>query len=65
VKINGYDESGTTALHFAASSSNVFAAGHFIEMGAKPNLFNNTGHSPLYLAAEISNTEMTDLLLEV
>jgi hypothetical protein len=62
VKINGYDESGTTALHFAASSSNVFAAGHFIEMGAKPNLFNNTGHSPLYLAAEISNTEMIYLI---
>lgn len=59
VKINGYDESGTTALHFAV------AADHLIKIGATPNFFNTDGHSLLHLAAEILNTEMTDLLLEV
>jgi ankyrin repeat protein len=53
VKINGYDESGTTALHFAASASNVFVAGHFIEMGETLNLLNNKGSSPLHVAVEI------------
>jgi ankyrin repeat protein len=64
VDIDGCDEHGRTALHFAAASSNVVAARHLIKMGATPNFFNNDGHSPLHLAAEISNTEMIDLLLE-
>lgn len=51
VKIDGCDESGRTALHLAAASSNVVAAKHLIKMGAKPNLFDSHGRSPLHLAA--------------
>jgi len=35
VDIDGRDEQGKTALHFAAHSSNVIAARHLIKMGAK------------------------------
>jgi hypothetical protein len=48
VDIDGCDDYGTTALHFAVHSSNVVAARHLIKMGEKPNLFNNDGHSPLH-----------------
>jgi ankyrin repeat protein len=64
VKIDGCDECGRTALHFATPSSNVVAARHLIKRGATPNLTDSDGHSPLHLAAEISNTEMINLLLE-
>jgi ankyrin repeat protein len=52
VDIDGCDESGTTALQFAAYSSNVVAARHLIKKGEKPNLINNDGHSPLHSAPE-------------
>lgn len=67
VEIDGCDEHGQTALHFAAASANVVAARHLInmpKMGAKPNLFDSHGNSPLHFAAEISNTDMIDLFLE-
>jgi ankyrin repeat protein len=51
VKIDGCDESGRTALHFAAASSNIVAARHLIQMGANPNLPDSHGRSPLHLAA--------------
>ncbi|EFX73204.1 hypothetical protein DAPPUDRAFT_253433 [Daphnia pulex] len=65
VEIDGCDESGKTALHFAAHSSNVITARHLIKMGATPNLFDSNGHSPLHSAAyHCNNTEMIDLLLK-
>jgi hypothetical protein len=51
VKIDGRDESGRTALHLAAASSNVVAARHLIRRGAKPNLLDSHGLSPLHVAA--------------
>jgi hypothetical protein len=51
VEIDGRDESGRTALHFAAASSNVVAAGNLIEMEANPNLPDSHGRCPLHLAA--------------
>jgi ankyrin repeat protein len=51
VKINDCDESGRTALHFAAASSNAIAAGHLIKMEADPNLLDSHGRSPIQVAA--------------
>jgi ankyrin repeat protein len=63
VDIDGCDESGKTALHFAAHSSNVAAARHLIKMGATPNLFDRHGNSPLHSAAyHCNNTEMTEMI---
>lgn len=59
MKIDGYDDSGRTALHFAPGIiANFVAARHSIKMGATPNLFNNHGQFLPYFAAEILNTEM-------
>jgi ankyrin repeat protein len=63
VEIDGCDDYGTTALHFAAHSSNVVTARHLIKMVTTPNLFNNDGHSPLHSAAHYSDdTEMTEMI---
>jgi ankyrin repeat protein len=64
VEIDGCDDYGTTALHFAAHSSNVVTARHLIKMGATPNLFTHTyGLSPLHSAAHYSDdTEMTEMI---
>jgi ankyrin repeat protein len=64
VKIDGRDASGCTALHFAATSSNVVAVKHLIEMGANPNLLNNKGSSPLHVAAVFAkDIAIIDVLL--
>lgn len=51
VKIDGRDQFERTALHFAAASPNVVAAGNLIKMGANPNLLDSHGRCPLHLAA--------------
>jgi ankyrin repeat protein len=64
VEINDCDESGRTALHFAAASSNVVAARHLIKMGANPNRKDKLGRTPLHYAAFIAkDINIVDVLL--
>jgi ankyrin repeat protein len=51
VKIDDVDLYGRTALHLAASASNVIAVGKLLEKGANPNIGDIEGLTPLHLAA--------------
>nr|CAH0106531.1 unnamed protein product [Daphnia galeata] len=65
VKINKRDESGRSALHFAVASSYVVAVRHLMERGAKLDMFDNLGFSPLHLAAfHSNNTIVIELIFQ-
>jgi ankyrin repeat protein len=59
--MDGRDESGRTALHFATASSNVVAARYLMEMGENPNLFDSHGRSPLHSAAFFVKTRTSPI----
>jgi ankyrin repeat protein len=65
IKIDRVDREGETALHAAASTSNVVAVKHLINKGAHPNIVDKNGTSPLRLAAQKRDgNPIIDLLLE-
>jgi ankyrin repeat protein len=65
VKADDVDELGRTALHLAASVSNVIAVQKLLERGANPNIIDKNEMSPLHLAAqERDGNPIIDLLLE-
>jgi ankyrin repeat protein len=49
--INGRDEDGKTALHFALSGKNVITVGYLLEKGADPTIANNEGFTSFHMAA--------------
>jgi ankyrin repeat protein len=64
VNVDHADEDGETALHFAASESNVNAVQKLIEKGANPNIFDKNKMSPLHIAAMQRDVNpIIDLLL--
>jgi ankyrin repeat protein len=59
------DKRGMTALHWAASSSNVITAEHLIKKGADLHCQTNNGLTPLHVAALFAeNMQIIDVLLK-
>lgn len=53
-----------TALHNAASNSNVSTTRILLEAGADPNVFSDNGVSPIYNAVAAERFEVTKLLID-
>jgi ankyrin repeat protein len=65
VKVDDANKDGETALHFAASLSNVTAVQKLLDKGANPSVVDNEGKSPLNRAAhERDGCPIIDLLLK-
>jgi ankyrin repeat protein len=65
VKVDDVDGKGQTAVHFAASASNVIAVQKLLENRADPNIADKNGVTPLHLAAKNKDTtELIDIILE-
>jgi ankyrin repeat protein len=61
--INGVDNDGRTALHYAVVGSNAaINAHHLIEKGADPRVADKIGVTPFYMAARNANAESMDLI---
>ncbi len=64
VMIDDVNEDGHTALHLAASVSNIVAVQKLLEKGANPNILDKEGMSPLHVAALYGReAEIFDLLV--
>ncbi|TQW07044.1 F-box domain and ankyrin repeat protein [Cordyceps javanica] len=63
VSINRADRMGTTALHEAARSSGARMVNQLISSGANPFGTDNTGATPLHVAAWYGNLEAASALL--
>ncbi|WAR02239.1 ANFY1-like protein, partial [Mya arenaria] len=57
-------DSGDSVLHSAAWASNEKAAIFLATHGARPNLANNKGETPLHIACEKGLTELVKILLD-
>jgi len=65
VNVDNANQDGDTALHFAASVSNVIGFQKLLDKGANPSVVDNEGKSPLHRAAhERDGCPIIDLLLE-
>lgn len=62
--LNTADETGLSALHWAALSGNVKIVEELIESGASVDALNSALNSPLQLAAACGHTDIVLLLLE-
>lgn len=62
--LNAADETGLSALHWAALSGNVKIVEELIESGASVDALNSALNSPLQLAAACGHTDIVLLLLE-
>jgi hypothetical protein len=64
IPINVIDDlSGSTALLLATNQNNVDAVKFLLKLGANPNVFDNSGWTPLLSAADEGNSEIVDILL--
>jgi ankyrin repeat protein len=63
VDVNAREDDGATALAWAAVRCNLEIAGLLLKAGANPNLTNEQGIGPLYLAITNGSTAMVQLLL--
>ncbi len=64
VDVNAREEDGGTALAWAAMRSNIEIATLLLNVGANPNLTNEQGIGPLYLAITNGSPALVRLLLE-
>src|SRR5262245_59081406 len=64
VDVNTSTADGTTALHGASYGDDVEIAGALLTAGAKANVANHLGVTPLMLACENGSTAMVDRLLK-
>lgn len=62
--VDGADERGWTALHWAAAKPSLGCAQILLAGKADPNKKNNDGESPLHLAAKVGNIEVQRLLIK-
>ena len=62
VKVNGQDRQGQTALHYAVCMSNHRAAEELLRAGADPDLENQAGASPLYIAHVRGDSQIVQAL---
>ncbi|KAF8461283.1 hypothetical protein BDZ91DRAFT_798256 [Kalaharituber pfeilii] len=60
--LNEFDYGGYTPLHITAISPSVDILHEFLCEGASVHLWNNDGHTPLYLAADAGMEENVNLL---
>lgn len=65
IDLNAQDKNGYTALHFAAQYKNADIARLLIEKGAKPDLVDGWGNTPLWraLGSSKENVQIINLLL--
>jgi ankyrin repeat protein len=63
VEINGQNEHGNTFLHLTVNKSDVYNVGKLLSMGADPDIQNNNGFTPLYIA--IMNIEPNIKILQL
>jgi len=61
IDINESDKTGNTALHHAVNSRNVWAAKLLLESGAKSNLQNLSGETPLYILSTKYHDTVADV----
>ncbi|MBV8819209.1 MAG: ankyrin repeat domain-containing protein [Acidobacteriaceae bacterium] len=64
VDVNAREDDGATALAWAAVRCNLEIARRLLDAGANPNLTNEQGIGPLYLAMTNGSPAMVDLLLQ-
>uniref|UniRef100_A0A8C1M817 Neurogenic locus notch homolog protein 1 n=1 Tax=Cyprinus carpio TaxID=7962 RepID=A0A8C1M817_CYPCA len=62
--VNAIDDSGKSALHWAAAVNNVDAAMVLLKNGANKDMQNNKEETPLFLAAREGSYETAKVLLE-
>src|SRR3979490_1353882 len=62
--VNAAQGDGTTPLHWAVYKVDVDLAHALLERGAKPDVINNYGSSPLAEAVKIANARLVDMLLD-
>ncbi len=62
--LDATDSTGNTALHWVASSDNVELCKKLLEAGAKINVQNDAGDTPLLVALTTKKYEMAALLLD-
>ncbi|DAA77269.1 TPA_exp: Uncharacterized protein A8136_6529 [Trichophyton benhamiae CBS 112371] len=60
--LNDHDYSGNTPLHLAATSPEISILRYFLLHGASVHLRNNTGKTPLFLAANAGLVDHVELL---
>ena len=64
IDVNAREEDGATALAWAAVRCNGEIASLLVKAGANPNLTNDQGIGPLYIAITNGSTDMVKLLLD-
>src|SRR6202011_3254996 len=62
--VNAAQGDGTTPLHWAVYKIDADLARALLERGAKPDVINNYGSSPLAEAGKGSNTPLVEMLLD-
>ncbi|KAF3479408.1 lysophospholipase [Arthroderma uncinatum] len=60
--LNDADYSGNTPLHLAATSPNISILRYFLLHGSSVHIRNNTGKTPLFLAANAGTVDHVELL---
>jgi ankyrin repeat protein len=60
--VNITDANGNTALHISVSQSDLETSKTLCKLGAKADLKNNDGLSPIDTAESLRNSEMRNLL---
>src|SRR5688572_28802639 len=58
--VNGTQVDGATALHWAVYRDDLIAADLLLQGGARPDVVNRTGITPLAMAAMYGNPRMID-----
>src|SRR6185295_9743584 len=61
--VNAVEPDGTTALHWAVSADDRDLAQQLLRAGAKPNIANRYGVTPISLAAGNANAALVEMLL--
>jgi predicted LPLAT superfamily acyltransferase len=62
--VNMHDNSGNTALHFAASDGPLEVARMLLERNAEVDSQNSHGRTPLLLASELGSPDLVQLFLD-
>jgi uncharacterized protein len=64
VDVNAPEANRTTALHYAAYSEDADLVERLLKAGAKPNVVNDFGSTPMSEAAQVGNAAIIKLLLK-